>query len=75
MKGVSKVIDSKNGKIYCYFNGSYKIVREYENLVELFVDENSIYRNLITSGFSIKNRRLFLRDDSKFILEVDLKYR
>lgn len=75
MKGVSKVIDSKNGKIYCFFNGSYKIVREYENLVKVFVDENSIYRNLITSGFSIKNRRLFLRDDSKFILEVDLKYR
>ena len=75
MKGVSKVIDSKNGKIYCFFNGSYKIVREYENLVKVFVDENSIYRNLITNGFSIKNRRLFLRDDSKFILEVDLKYR
>ena len=75
MKGVSKVIDSKNGKIYCFFNGSYKIVREYENLVKVFVDENSIYRNLITSGFSIKNRRLFLRDDSKFILEVYLKYR
>ena len=75
MKGVSKVIDSKNGKLYCFFNGSYKIVREYENLVKVFVDENSIYRNLITNGFSIKNRRLFLRDDSKFILEVDLKYR
>ena len=75
MKGVSKVIDSKNGKIYCFFNGSYKIIREYENLVELFEDETNIYCNLITSGFSIKKRRLFLRDDSKFILEVDLKYR
>ena len=75
MKGVSKVIDSKNGKIYCFFNGSYKIIREYENLVKLFEDESSIYRNLINSGFLIKNRRLFLKDDLKFILEVDLKYR
>ena len=75
MKGVSKVIDSKNGKIYCFFNGSYKIIREYENLVKLFEDESSIYCNLINSGFLIKNRRLFLKDDLKFILEVDLKYR
>ena len=50
MKGVSKVIDSENGKIYCFFNGSYKIIREYENLVELFEDETNIYCNLITSN-------------------------
>ena len=75
MKGVSKVIDSKDGKIYCYFNGTYKVVREYKDLVKLFEDENDIYSNLIQSGFLIRERKLFLGNNSKFILEVDLEYR
>ncbi len=75
MKGLSKVISSENGKIYCFFNGTYKVIREYESLMRLIKDEDSMYSNLISSGFQIKKRSLYLDDGPKFILEVDLNYR
>ena len=91
MKEVSKVIDSENGKIYCYFDGTYKLEKEYSCLATLLQDEDALYRNLLKNGFIVIDTNLYMaikkivnssglynpKDYRKeiFILEVFLEFK